>query len=117
MKGVVLLFGCPMAMAGTYIVDINHPQASDNNPGTPDRPFKSINRAVKELKPGDVLLIKAGEYRESVTINVNGTPEKPISIQAFPGDEGKVVIKGSDLFSEWKQLPATLSGALNGSIG
>jgi hypothetical protein len=110
MKGAVwlsavLLFGCPMAMAATYIVDINHPQASDNNPGTPDRPFKSINRAVKELKPGDVLLIKAGEYRESVTINVNGTPEKPISIQAFPGDEGKVVIKGSDLFSEWKQLP------------
>jgi len=94
-----------VGMATTYVVDINHPQASDENPGTEEKPFKSISRAVKELKPGDVVLIKAGKYRESVTIQANGTPEKPIVIQAYPGHEGKVIVMGSERFTDWKQLP------------
>jgi len=100
----LLLTGQPV-VAATYVVDAHHPQASDENPGTEEKPFRTVGRAVKGLKPGDVVLIKAGEYRESVTIEANGTPEKPIVIQAFPGHEGKVIVKGSELFTQWKQLP------------
>ncbi len=91
--------------AATYIVDVNHPQASDDNPGTEDKPFKSIGRAVQGLKPGDVVLIKAGEYREAITIEMNGAAGNPIVIKAYPGQEGKVIVLGSEHFTDWKQLP------------
>ncbi len=36
----------------TYHVDQQHPRASDDNPGTADLPFRSINRAAQVVKPG-----------------------------------------------------------------
>lgn len=94
-----------VSFARTYIVDVNNPRASDDNPGTEYLPFKTISRAVKDLRPGDMVLIKAGVYRESVTIKASGTKDKPIIIKAYPGDEGKVIIKGSEIFKNWKQMP------------
>ncbi|HDD44556.1 MAG TPA: DUF1565 domain-containing protein [Candidatus Desulfofervidus auxilii] len=103
---VTLIFPL-LSFARVFIVDKNHPQASDNNPGTENLPFKTISRAVRNLRPGDIVLIKAGVYRESVTIKAKGTREKPIIIKAYPGDEGKVIIKGSEIFRNWKQIPGT----------
>lgn len=93
--------------ARIFIVDTNHSKASDTNPGIEKLPFKTITRAVKNLKPGDVVLIKAGVYRESVIIKANGTQDKPIVIKAYPGHEGKVIIKGSNIFYDWKRIPGT----------
>ena len=42
---VLLLLGRPVA-AVTYIVDQRHPQASDQNAGTAEAPFKTIGRAL-----------------------------------------------------------------------
>ncbi len=94
-----------VSFARIYVVDINNPIASDHNYGTENLPLKTINQAVRNLHPGDVVLIKAGIYRESVTIKASGTKKKPIIIKAFPGDEGKVIIKGSEIFKNWKQMP------------
>lgn len=113
MKAVLKLTGVlslavicsPDVIGATYVVQAGHPQASDEGLGTEEKPFRSIGRAVKELKPGDVVLIKKGVYRESVTIEADGTEEKPITIQAFPGHEGRVIIKGSERFTDWKKLP------------
>ena len=103
---LLLVMALPhLCLARTYVVDPNHPKASDRNPGTEQLPFKTIGRAVKDLKPGDVVLIKAGVYRESVTIKANGTEDKPIVIKAYPGHEGKVIVKGSEIFREWKRIP------------
>ena len=33
----------------------------DSNPGTKDRPFRTIQKAVGAVKPGDTVRIKAGE--------------------------------------------------------
>jgi hypothetical protein len=98
----VLLFGCPMAMAATYIVDINHPQASDNNPGTPDRPFKSISKAAAIVQPGDMVIVKAGVYREAVRMMRGGTPQKPIVFLAEP--IGSVIVKGSEVVKDWEKV-------------
>ena len=46
--------------AAQYVVDPNYPRASDENPGTDQAPFYSINRALQNLKAGDTVLIKAG---------------------------------------------------------
>ena len=57
-----------------YVVDARHPQASDENPGTAERPFRTISKAAQIVKSGDTVIIKAGVYRESVRLERSGTP-------------------------------------------
>ncbi len=74
-----------------YYVDDD---GDDNNPGTKSKPWKSIERQVnKKLKPGDKVFIRKGEYEESIAPQTNGTDEKPIVYEAFPGE--KPIIRGS----------------------
>ncbi|MBI2301991.1 MAG: right-handed parallel beta-helix repeat-containing protein, partial [Armatimonadetes bacterium] len=75
------------------------PDGDDDNPGSADKPFRTITRGVKELLPGDTLTVRGGTYREAVEIEKYGTAEKPILVRAAPGET--VVIKGSELIKEW----------------
>lgn len=78
----------------TYYVDQNHNSASDQNPGTEQAPFKTINRAAQVLKPGEEVIIKAGTYRESIhPLRGGASPEKMIVYKAAAGE--KVIVKGS----------------------
>lgn len=78
----------------TYFVDARARNASDHNPGTQDRPFRTINRAAQVLKPGERVVVAAGVYREAVRPARGGSaPDRMISYQAAPG--ARVVIKGS----------------------
>jgi parallel beta-helix repeat protein len=101
---VSLFFLSLTAHATTYLVDGSNPKANDKNDGSALTPFATIARGVKSLVPGDVVLIKAGTYRESASMEANGTAQQPITIAAAPGDEGKVIITGSDLIKDWKKL-------------
>ena len=58
---VLLLLGRPVA-AVTYIVDQRHPQASDQNAGTAEAPFKTIGRAAGVVAAGDAVTIRTGVY-------------------------------------------------------
>ena len=64
---------------------------SDSNSGTEGQPFRTLRNAVRVLKPGDTLYLKAGTYAESLycTINVcipSGTSwSAPVTIAASPG--------------------------------
>jgi len=82
----------------TFFVAQNHPQASDENPGTEDRPWKTIGRAAAMLEPGDRVVVGEGMYREWVRPARGGTgPDRMITYQAAPG--GKVVISGAQPYS------------------
>jgi hypothetical protein len=95
-------FSVPIVEATEYFVAIDHPNALDSNNGLSiDQPFKTLNRAVWDLSPGDTLSIKAGIYREVLVLSIDGTPGSPIVARAYPGDEGKVVIRGSDVVKGW----------------
>ena len=75
-------------------VNNNHPNASDDNDGTLDWPFKTINAAAQVAKPGTRVLIHRGVYRETVQPAKGGlSPSKVISYEAFEGEE--VIIKAS----------------------
>jgi parallel beta-helix repeat protein len=87
--------------AGAYYVDGGNRVANDGNPGTEARPFKTIGRGVQSLLPGDTLLIKAGTYRETVILTRSGTQARPIRIQAYPGNEGKVIINAAEPVTSW----------------
>ena len=82
-----------------FFVDGPSAAASDDNPGSADKPFKTINRGLKELKPGDTLTVRAGTYREGVRIKVIASAEHPVVVRAAAGQT--VVIKGSELVKGW----------------
>lgn len=92
-----------LAFAQTYHVAQNHPDASDDGSGMPDRPWKTISRAAEVLQPGERVVIHAGVYREWVKPARGGTgPEAMISYEAAPGED--VILKGSEVWTpEWRR--------------
>ena len=44
--------------------------------------WKTFQRGVKNLKPGDILTVSPGVYDEQVKVDVSGTAERPITIRA-----------------------------------
>jgi hypothetical protein len=69
------------------------PTGSDSNAGTLTQPFKTLNKAVNVVLPGDTVLVHAGTYPEIVTIRRSGTATAPIHLLA--AGDGAVVIKPS----------------------
>jgi len=82
-----------------FFVDGTAASASDDNPGTDGSPFKTINRGMTELKPGDTLTVRAGTYREFLRVKVIASAEHPVVLRAAEGQT--VVIKGSELVKGW----------------
>jgi hypothetical protein len=85
----------------TYVVDQMHPDASDQNPGTAERPFRTVGRAAEVLTPGERVVVKSGVYREEIVPRRGGTgPEAMIGYEAAPG--ARVLVKGSRVLdSPW----------------
>jgi parallel beta-helix repeat protein len=80
------------------------PSGNDGAAGTKAAPWKSLNTALTKLKPGDTLYLMDGTFTETnndaaVAINnLNGTPDKWITIAAAPDAHPKVV------GGEWKTI-------------
>ena len=56
-----------------YYVDQRHPAAGDDNPGSEDAPFLTIQRAAEVVAPTEKVLIKTGVYREWIRPRRGGT--------------------------------------------
>lgn len=102
------------SVSRTLVVDQRHPQAQDGNPGSPDRPLKTINRAAELAEPGDIVLVQPGIYRERVDPRRGGEPGRPITYQA--ARRGEVFLRGSEPFhGPWSPAPG-LSGVLRAPL-
>jgi hypothetical protein len=68
----------------------------DSNPGSFEKPWRTISRAVSELHPSDTLYLRGGIYYvdESIEITCSGLPDKYIVIEGYPGEV--VILYGSD---------------------
>ena len=87
----------------TYHVSATDPGASDDGPGSAERPFRTIQRAAEAMQPGERVVVGAGTYRERVCPPRGGSgPDRMIHYEAAPG--AQVVIKGSEVIdpSWWK---------------
>ncbi|MCZ7644642.1 MAG: right-handed parallel beta-helix repeat-containing protein [Planctomycetota bacterium] len=84
-----------------WVVAQGHPQAADENPGTAEKPLKTIGKALALVQPGQSVTIHAGVYREELIFNASGTAEDPIRIAAAPGE--RVVVSGADEIAGWKR--------------
>ena len=75
---------------------------SDQNPGTFDLPWLTIQHAADTMRAGDKVLIRKGTYHEHVYIVHNGKDENYIVFSAYPGErpviDGTGVIKSQNGF-------------------
>lgn len=60
------------------------PDATDDGPGSAERPWRTVTRAAAAMQPGDTAVIHAGVYREGVAPARSGTPEAPIRYVGAP---------------------------------
>ena len=63
--------------AEVYFVDRNHPQASDNNPGTETEPFETVQKGLTIAGSRDTVFIKNGTYNMS---GFSKNVDQPITI-------------------------------------
>ncbi|HEX7584129.1 MAG TPA: right-handed parallel beta-helix repeat-containing protein [Prolixibacteraceae bacterium] len=85
--------------AKEYHVSVN---GNNKNDGSASKPFKTINFAAQLAKPGDVITIHSGTYREWINPARGGeSNSKRIVYRAASGE--KVEIKGSEVLSGWKK--------------
>lgn len=78
----LLAYALP-SCADDYYVGID---GSDDNPGTEQRPWRTIRGANENLGPGDTVFIKNGTYKDSIGPSRSGESEDSrIIYKAYPG--------------------------------
>ena len=69
------------------------PTGNNNNPGSIEQPFKTINKCANMAEPGDTCLIREGVYSEWVQPKNSGNENAPITFEAY--NEEQVIISGA----------------------
>ncbi len=87
--------------AANYEVAQLNPRADDAAPGTLERPWKTLAKAAGTVRPGDMVVIRGGIYRERVVLKTSGTAQVPIRFVAAPGE--RVVVTGADRLTGWRR--------------
>jgi len=83
------------------VVDNKNPNANDSNPGSIEKPFRTISKAVLTSKPGATILVHGGTYREEVELARSGTANQRISLKAASGE--RVIVSGADELKGWRK--------------
>ncbi|HEY9768028.1 MAG TPA: hypothetical protein V6C71_05900 [Coleofasciculaceae cyanobacterium] len=74
------------------------PNGSNDNPGTIDRPFKTVQKCADAVQPGETCWLRKGTYRETIQPKVSGTKEKPIVFAAYKNEQ--VTISGVEVVKD-----------------
>jgi hypothetical protein len=85
LSGLTILAVSPTiaASGATYYVA---PDGDDSNPGTIDRPWRTIQKAANTLVAGDTVYVRGGTYSEQVNFTRSGSTSSPITFEAYPGE-------------------------------
>ena len=74
-----------------YHVACEHPDASDDGPGTEAQPFATIGAAAQLVCPGEKVIVHGGTYRECVRPARGGeSPERMIAYESAEGEDVRV---------------------------
>ena len=93
-----LFFSITSCFGKSYFVA---PKGNNHSVGSFSHPFKTIQFAINQLKPGDQCFIRKGTYFENLKFNHSGTKEKQIVVQNYNNE--KVVIKPHRFKNKWKK--------------
>jgi hypothetical protein len=61
------------------------PDGNDINHGSIEHPFKTINKGVEQVQPGDTIFLRGGrhDYSHTISINKSGEDASGITLQAY----------------------------------
>lgn len=77
------------------------PSGNDNSDGSAQAPFRTISAAARVARPGDVITVHAGTFRERVNPPRGGeSDDRRIVYRAAAGE--RVEIKGSEIVTGWE---------------
>ena len=84
------------------------PDGEDSNPGTFNKPFKTISKASKEMQTGDTCYIREGIYHETIELyETHGKFTSPITFKAYKDEN--VVLDGTELIkTTWKKYDGNI---------
>jgi hypothetical protein len=106
----VVLLGLLTAACGAAEFFVS-PLGDDAQPGTKDRPFKTLEAARDAARKADhsqgiVIWLKAGVYERQqpfqLTAEDSGQPGKPVTYRACPGEEVRIV--GGRGIADWRPV-------------
>ena len=55
-------------------------------------PYRSFKKLKRKISPGDTVVFRKGTYKGGLQVTLKGTPDKWITIKAYPGE--KVIFHG-----------------------
>ena len=93
----------------TYYVAPSSSGGDNGNIGSLAAPFETLAYAIEQLSAGDTLYIREGTYRETITIDEDGTSSSLITIQNYNNED--VTIDGTTNISGTWSTFDDLSGA------
>jgi parallel beta helix pectate lyase-like protein/uncharacterized protein DUF1565 len=76
----------PPAPAGSGSLYVS-PSGSDSNPGTLERPLRTLQRALDTVPTGQTVFVRAGTYPEWVTATRGGSSSAPVTLQAYADEQ------------------------------
>jgi hypothetical protein len=92
---VLSLLVATNAFSETYYVSEN--DGNDSNPGTAEKPFKTIQKAADVMKAGDTCMIAEGVYRETIQLKTSGKSGQEIVFMAM--DDEEVILSGTEVIT------------------
>ncbi len=121
MKKLILLFSLFALHASAQRTIHVSVTGNDHNPGTKKQPLRTISAAAILTRPGDVVMVHQGIYREYVDPSTGGISDKKrITYEAAPGEQ--VEISGAEPVKNWQKvsgdvwkvvLPTSFFGSFN----
>jgi len=97
---ILLTVAVSVVSAREYHVSVS---GNDLHEGIAAKPLLTISAASRLARPGDVITVHEGVYRERINPPRGGTSDaKRIIYQAAPGE--KVIIKGSEVIKGWVKV-------------
>ena len=97
---LVIILAGPVARPATYYVSNG---GDDNNPGTEDHPWQTIQKAADMIGAGDTVYVRSGTYPEHVQPQNSGIAGSEIIFSAYPGEIATIDGSSIDL-PEWAGL-------------
>lgn len=103
------------AMAASYYVDGTN--GSNTNSGTFAAPFKTIQKAASVMAAGDTCYLRAGTYRETVSVSIAGSSNSPVIFQPYGSET--VTISGTEALTGWvsEGTPNIYSTTMSTTLG
>jgi len=82
--GTMLPPPLPQSTGATYYVSTS---GADTNPGTLSAPWRTVQKALNTLQPGQIALVRGGSYAQNLVMTRAGTAIAPITIRNYPGEQ------------------------------